>query len=94
MYKICPQKGGVARPPRPPPPLSYAPGHYMYITLANVAVDKGHGALSNFKNGHVALSILEFQGHYMGAEVLIGDIRWVSFVAKTSPGGRGMETQV
>ena len=24
MYKICPQKGVVVRPPRPPP-LSYAP---------------------------------------------------------------------
>ena len=25
---------------------------------ANVADDKGHGALSNWRNGHVALSIL------------------------------------
>ena len=30
----------------------------IIIILANVAVDKGYVALSNLRNGHVALSIL------------------------------------
>ena len=39
MYKICPQKGWVVRPPPPRPPLSYAPDLSWYPDFCNFHVD-------------------------------------------------------
>ena len=36
----------------------------MSLYHANVTVNKGHVALSNLRNGHVALSILGVWSHY------------------------------
>ena len=62
MYKICPQKGGVVRPPRPPHPISYAPEQIsifnIYFSFSlNIFIkitDKGTGLPST--SGRIPLT--------------------------------------